>query len=42
MWSRQREQWKRWSTRPDHQQNETAAALKNAEKVMAEKVMTAS
>jgi DNA invertase Pin-like site-specific DNA recombinase len=24
MWNRQREQWKRWSTRPDHQQNETA------------------
>src|SRR5713101_8286217 len=27
MWSRQREQWKRWSARPDHQQNETATAL---------------
>jgi hypothetical protein len=26
MWSRQREQWKRWSARPDHQHNETATA----------------
>jgi DNA invertase Pin-like site-specific DNA recombinase len=24
IWSRQREQWKRWSMRPDHQPNETA------------------
>ena len=26
IWSRQREQWKSWSARPDHQQNETATA----------------
>jgi hypothetical protein len=34
IWSRQRQQWKRWSARPDHQQNKTATALKNAERII--------
>ena len=30
IWSRQREQWKRWSTRPDPQPNETATHFRNS------------